>query len=229
MDDSQLSKIYMTIMLPILVVNLICMWRIYIKAGYPGWYSIIPVYSLLILFKIVNRPSWWILLFLIPIVNIIFAIWVINLLAKKFKKDEAFTLGLIFLPLIFYPILAHRETKFYSEENDLESYSEHNSLSVEYAKPEEKESNTLFIGMMIILVNSIVWLIFANFIDRWYEYTFIYTALGLVYPIAQTFFGLSFTGKNRIEGIVISGCALYVSIINQLIPLFREPFTYFQF
>lgn len=81
-------------------------WRIFEKAGKPGWAALIPIYNTLVMLEIVGKPWWWFLLFFIPGVNIIFAIWMVNLLSLSFGKGTGFTLGLLFLSFIFYPILA---------------------------------------------------------------------------------------------------------------------------
>ena len=44
-------------------------WMVFTKAGEAGWKSIIPIWNLLILLKIVGREWWWIILLLIPIVD----------------------------------------------------------------------------------------------------------------------------------------------------------------
>jgi hypothetical protein len=88
------------------VFSLVCQWKVYQKAGQPGWAAIIPIYNFYVLLKIVNKPWWWILLLLVPFVNIVIGIWTINLLSKSFGKNEWFTVGLIFLSVIFYAILA---------------------------------------------------------------------------------------------------------------------------
>jgi hypothetical protein len=85
---------------------IICYWKIFTKAGKPGWAAIIPIYNIIVLLEIVGKPWWWILLLLIPFVNIIFAIWIINLLSKSFGQGVGFTIGLIILSIIFIPILA---------------------------------------------------------------------------------------------------------------------------
>ncbi len=87
-------------------------WRIYEKAGKPGWAVLIPIYNTLILLEIVGKPWWWILLFLIPGVNIVFGVWMINLLSLSFGKGVGFTIGLIFLSPIFYPILAFSNAEY---------------------------------------------------------------------------------------------------------------------
>jgi hypothetical protein len=93
------------IYLAIFVLMIVSLWRIYTKAGKPGWACIIPIYNVIVLLQIVGKPWWWIFLMIIPIVNIIFCIWVTNLLSLSFGKSEGFTVGLIFLSIIFYPIL----------------------------------------------------------------------------------------------------------------------------
>lgn len=87
-------------------------WRIFEKAGKPGWAAIIPIYNTIVLLNIVGKPWWWILLFLIPGVNIVFAVWMMNLLSLSFGKGIGFTIGLIFLSFIFYPILAFSNAEY---------------------------------------------------------------------------------------------------------------------
>jgi hypothetical protein len=87
-------------------------WRIFTKGGQPGWGSLIPIYNLYLILKIVGRPWWFLLLLLIPVVNVIVAILITNDLSKSFGRGLPFTLGLIFLPFIFYPILAWSEATY---------------------------------------------------------------------------------------------------------------------
>ncbi len=87
------------------VILIEAQWKIYQKAGKPGWASIIPFYNLIVLLEIVRKPLLWFVLLLIPGINIIFGIWVVNILSRRFGQEGAFTAGLIFLPFIFYPIL----------------------------------------------------------------------------------------------------------------------------
>ena len=96
----------------IIVLLIASNWIIYQKAKKPGWACIVPIYNIIVLLEIVGKPWWWLLLMLIPIVNIVFAVWMINLLSKSFGKNEGFTIGLIFLSIIFYPILAFGDAKY---------------------------------------------------------------------------------------------------------------------
>ena len=105
--------IFMVIIIAaIALISLIAQWKIYEKAGKPGWAVLIPFYNIIVLLEIVDKPIWWLFLFLIPGVNMIFGIWATNLLSKSFEKGVAFTIGLIFLPFIFYPILGFDSAKY---------------------------------------------------------------------------------------------------------------------
>ena len=106
------SPFQLIVMLAIALVMIIAYWKIFEKAGKPGWAILIPIYNLIVLLEIVGKPLWWIFLFLIPFVNIIFGIWVINLLSKSFGKNEGFTIGLLLLPFIFYPILGFGKAEY---------------------------------------------------------------------------------------------------------------------
>ena len=106
------SPFMMFIYFVVAIIVIVALWKIFEKAGKPGWAAIIPIYNVIVLLEIVGKPWWWIILFFIPIVNIIFAIWATNLLSKSFGKNEGFTLGLIFLSFIFYPILGFGDAKY---------------------------------------------------------------------------------------------------------------------
>ena len=98
--------------LAVLVLMIAALWKIFVKAGEPGWAAIIPIYNLVVLLKIVGRPVWWIVLFLIPFVNLIMAFIVAFDLAKVFGKGAGFAIGMIFLAPIFYPVLAWSDAKY---------------------------------------------------------------------------------------------------------------------
>ncbi len=108
------SLFFVALALLIIVAN----WKIYVKAGYDGWMSIIPFLNIYILLKIVGKPGWWLILFLIPIVNVVISIWITNLLSSSFGKDVGFTLGLLFLGPIFYPILGFGSAQYVGPAGD---------------------------------------------------------------------------------------------------------------
>jgi hypothetical protein len=96
----------------VIVFMLITLWKVYVKAGKPGWASLIPFYNIIVMLEIVGKPWWYLLLMFIPVVNIVISIMVTLDTAKVFGKGSGFGIGLIFLPFIFYPILAFGEAKY---------------------------------------------------------------------------------------------------------------------
>ena len=94
------------------VVVLIALWKIFTKAGKPGWAVLIPIYNLYVLLEIIGRPGLWLLMFLIPVVNVIFLLMINFDLAKAFGKGTGFALGLIFLTPIFILILGFGSAQY---------------------------------------------------------------------------------------------------------------------
>jgi hypothetical protein len=80
-------------------------WKVFVKAGHPGWAAIIPIYNAYILCKIGGKPGWWVILLFIPIVSIVISIILLIDVAKNFGKSALFGIGLFFLGFIFVPIL----------------------------------------------------------------------------------------------------------------------------
>ena len=87
-------------------------WKIFQKAGKPGWAAIIPIYNIIVYLQVVRKPVWWIILLLIPIVNIIFLIIITHRLSVVFGHGAEFTLGILILPFIFLPIIAFGDSKY---------------------------------------------------------------------------------------------------------------------
>jgi ABC-type sulfate transport system permease subunit len=99
------EAIALLIYVAIIVVLFAALWRVFEKANQPGWGVLIPIYNIILLLRIAGKPVWWLILMLIPLVNIIAGVLVPMAIAKNFGKGVGFGLGLIFLPFIFYPIL----------------------------------------------------------------------------------------------------------------------------
>jgi hypothetical protein len=98
--------------LVIFAVAIAGVWMTFEKAGKPGWASIIPIYNLIVLLEIAGKPLWWILLFLIPFVNLVVAIIVKLDVARSFGKGLGFGIGLLFFPFIFYAILGFGDARY---------------------------------------------------------------------------------------------------------------------
>lgn len=115
-DDAQgggaIAIVVNLIVIALAILVIIGNWKLYEKAGKPGWASIIPIYNVVVLLEIVGRPIWWIILMLIPCVSLIVAIVVVIDLAKSFGKDTLYGLGLVFLPFIFFPMLGFSDARY---------------------------------------------------------------------------------------------------------------------
>jgi hypothetical protein len=105
----------LVVYLLIVVLMIASLWKVYEKAGKPGWAAIVPIYNIVVLLEIVRKPVWWIVLLIIPIANLIVAIIIYMQLAKSFGKSSGFGLGLVF---IFFPILAFGDAQYESSTND---------------------------------------------------------------------------------------------------------------
>ena len=98
--------------LVIAIAVLIGTWKVFVKAGKPGWGAIVPLYNLYCLFDMSFGKGWMFLLLLIPIVDIVILIMMYVKLAKAFGKGTGFAVGLILLPFIFMPILGYGDAEY---------------------------------------------------------------------------------------------------------------------
>ena len=101
------------------IITVVAMWKLFTKAGKPGWAAIVPIYNFLVLLDIVGRPWWWILLLLLSfipfvggIVSLVVTIIVYNDLAKSFGKTTGYTVLLVVLPFIGFPMLAFGDATY---------------------------------------------------------------------------------------------------------------------
>ncbi|MDR3678586.1 MAG: DUF5684 domain-containing protein [Flavipsychrobacter sp.] len=116
---------FLFIGLPLIILMVVGLYKTFEKAGEEGWKAIIPVYNIIILLQIVGKPWWWIFLMLIPYIGIIWNIWTINMLSKSFGKTEGFTVGLVFLPFVFYMILGFGSDKYLGPYGDPAAFNAH--------------------------------------------------------------------------------------------------------
>jgi hypothetical protein len=104
--------IYNVLWLALVVAALAGLWKIFEKAGKPGWAALVPFYNLIVLLEIVGKPITWFIFMLIPCVNFYFGVLLVIEVAKVFGKDVAFAIGLFLLPFVFYPILGFGDAKY---------------------------------------------------------------------------------------------------------------------
>ena len=94
------------------IVSVVALWKVFTKSGEPGWTAFIPIVNLYKMCKIADGNGWKFLLYLIPIVNIVYYILVNIRFAKAYGKSTAFGVGLIFLNIIFVYILAFGSAQY---------------------------------------------------------------------------------------------------------------------
>jgi hypothetical protein len=102
----------LVLFLLVLVLLVVSLWKMFVKAGEPGWTTLVPFYNTAKMLEIVSLPLWWILLLCIPMLNIIPLIILTHRIAVVFGKGRWFTVGLILLPYIFYPIIGLGKARY---------------------------------------------------------------------------------------------------------------------
>lgn len=110
MDFGRILSVLISIAL--FLAFLIAEWKIFEKAGKPGWACIIPIYNLIVLLQIVNKPLWWIILFLIPIVNVVALILVTLKLGEAFGKDAVWSIILLLIIPVGHLILGFGDATY---------------------------------------------------------------------------------------------------------------------
>ena len=110
--------VVMIISLVIGILTIVGYWQMFKKAGYKGWEAIVPFYNIYIMLQMVARPTWWILLFFVPMANTIFGVILMYDLAKAFGGGVGTTLGMLFLGPIFPMILGFGSAKYTKPERE---------------------------------------------------------------------------------------------------------------
>jgi hypothetical protein len=105
--------VYFIIIFAFLAFYAVCYWKLYVKAGKPGWACLVPFYNRMVMLEIGGQPSWHMIMFFIPLVNIYFSVTTLHAFVKSFGKDTMYTVGLIFLPIVFLPMLAFDKNTVY--------------------------------------------------------------------------------------------------------------------
>jgi len=104
--------VILLIQLAILVAIIAGIWKVFTKAGHPGWAAIVPIYNIYILTQMTNKPAWWVVLFFIPLVNLIAAVIISIELAARFGKSTGYGIGLALLGFVFYPMLGFSDAVY---------------------------------------------------------------------------------------------------------------------
>lgn len=112
-DPGPALTVWWIIGLAFYVILVIALWKVFVKAGYPGWFAIIPILNTVILVLIAGYNGWLTLLYIVPIVNIVFSILVALRVGKAFGKGGAFSFFLLWwFSFIGYLILGFGSAQY---------------------------------------------------------------------------------------------------------------------
>jgi len=130
------------------IFNIVCMWKLFKKAGKPGWESIVPVYNIIVLIEIAGLPLWYIVLFLIPLANIYVIFKVFIEIAHRFNKSTGFGVAMVFFNIICLPILVFGKSHY--KDNASSVNRSDNVISMQ-----NNSSNNIGINMQNNVDNSV--------------------------------------------------------------------------
>lgn len=106
------SAVYIVFCLAIGVLTLIAWWKLFVKAGKPGWAAIVPFYNAYCMYDITFGNGWLFLLTFVPCVNFVVLIMLQFKLAKAYGQSTGFGFGLLFLNTIFVLILGFGKSEY---------------------------------------------------------------------------------------------------------------------
>ncbi len=109
--------VYYVVFLAVMIVSLVGLWKVFVKAGKPGWGAIVPFYNTYCLFEMSFGTGWLFLLILVPCVGQVMMIIMWIKLAQAFGKGAGFGIGILFLPFIFLPMLGFGDAQFIGSAN----------------------------------------------------------------------------------------------------------------
>ncbi len=109
MEES--SRMLVSLLVAVLL-EAVMFWKIFEKAGRPGWASIVPLWNVIVLLQVVREPLWRIILLFIPVVNIIYYLYLCYAMARAFDKEILFAVGIAVLPVILLPVLGFGPARY---------------------------------------------------------------------------------------------------------------------
>jgi hypothetical protein len=110
--SGQLPPIFWVIYLAVIALFIVAMWKLFTRAGKPGWASLIPIYNNVVMLEIAGKPLWWVFMLFIPFINIVFGFLILYHFSKAYGKSDGFSIGVALLSIIFLPMLAFSDAKY---------------------------------------------------------------------------------------------------------------------
>jgi len=107
-----IMAVFVIVYIAIIALVVVSMWKLFTKAGKPGWAYLIPIYNIIVILEIVKRPVWWFVLLLIPFVNVVVGIIVMIDFVKAYGKPASHFLLMLFFSIIYLPYLAFSNAKY---------------------------------------------------------------------------------------------------------------------
>jgi len=114
---------FAAVIFAIYVVCVIGIWKVFTKAGQPGWAVLIPVYNIIVLLRVAGLPWYWVftpLIVLIPflgaIAYLVWFVWIHHRISTNFGQGVGFAIGLVLLAPIFWLILGFGSSKYVGEQ-----------------------------------------------------------------------------------------------------------------
>ncbi len=98
--------------LAVMVLLVVSDWKIFVKAGKPGWAILVPIYNIIVMLQIVKKPLWWIVLLIVPLVNIAVVVIIVYNLVIKFGQPGWHVIPALILGCVYFPYLAFSKAQY---------------------------------------------------------------------------------------------------------------------
>lgn len=118
MAQDAFNSAILLVYLGLIVLWLASMWKVFAKADQPGWAALVPIYNAYVMLKIGDNPGWYLLLMLVPLVNLYAFGKMYVGIARAFDKGIGWGVGLWFLPFVFFPLLGFGDATYHGGPGD---------------------------------------------------------------------------------------------------------------
>ncbi|TWT90843.1 hypothetical protein Mal64_12400 [Pseudobythopirellula maris] len=106
------TALFCGVLLGIALYCLAGAWKVFGKAGLPGWFALVPLLNAYLICKIAGKPGWWVVLLFVPLVNLVVLWRVVSGLAMWFGKTDLYAVGLFLVFPLFFAMIGHSTTRY---------------------------------------------------------------------------------------------------------------------